>query len=69
MSLYHLQKFLYELNRDETVQCSYKDDIDLLIENYSLSEEEKVALKSGDIGLLYVPVSYTHLTLPTILRV
>ena len=35
MSLYHLQKFLYELNRDETVQCSYKDDIDLLIENYS----------------------------------
>ena len=54
MSLYHLQKFLYELNRDETVQGSYKDDIDLLIENYSLSEEEKVALKSGDIGLLYV---------------
>ena len=54
MSLYHLQKFLYELNRDEIVQSSYKQDIDLLIENYSLSEEEKVALKSGDIGLLYV---------------
>ena len=54
MSLYHLQKFLYELNRDESVQCSYKDDIDLLIENYSLSDEEKVALKDGDIGLLYV---------------
>ena len=54
MSLYHLQKFLYELNRDEIVQSSYKQDIDLLIENYSLSDEEKVALKDGDIGLLYV---------------
>lgn len=54
MSLYHLQKFLYELNRDEIIQSSYKQDIDLLIENYSLSDEEKVALKDGDIGLLYV---------------
>ncbi len=54
MSLYHLQKFLYELNRDEIVQSSYKQDIDLLVENYSLSDEEKVALKDGDIGLLYV---------------
>ena len=54
MSLYNLQKFLYELNRDESIQANYSEDIDKLIANYSLTDEEINALKKGDIGLLYV---------------
>lgn len=54
MSLYNLQKFLYELNRDESIQSQYKEDIDVLISKYTLTEEESDALREGDIGLLYV---------------
>jgi hypothetical protein len=54
MSLYHLQKFLYELNRDETAQGKYRADLDALISEFDLSAEESNALREGDIGLLYV---------------
>lgn len=54
MSLYNLQKFLYELNRDESIQNQYKDDIETLLSNYILTNEESDALRKGDIGLLYV---------------
>ena len=54
MSLYHLQKFLYSLNRDERVQEQFKQDLDSLIAEYALTEEEQEALTEGDIGLLYV---------------
>lgn len=54
MSLYHLQKFLYVLNRDETAQKRYRDDLGSLLEEYELTDEERTALEEGDIGLLYV---------------
>ncbi|MGI9204614.1 MAG: aromatic ring-opening dioxygenase subunit LigA [Woeseiaceae bacterium] len=54
MSLYHLQKFLYQLNRDETAQEKYRADLDGLINEFDLSDEESDALREGDIGLLYV---------------
>ena len=54
MSLYSLQKFLYELNRDESIQRQYKEDIESLLSNYTLTDEESNALRTGDIGLLYV---------------
>lgn len=54
MSLYYLQKLLYELNRDEEIQQRCKDNIDTLLDNYELDDEERAALKEGDIGLLYV---------------
>lgn len=54
MSLYYLQKFLYELNRDEAIQQQCRDDIDALLKDYELDDEERAALKDGDIGLLYV---------------
>ncbi len=54
MSLYYLQKVLYELNRDPAVQQQYLEDVDSLLEKYSLSEEERLALIKPDIGLLYV---------------
>jgi len=54
MSLYYLQKFLYELNRDEEIQQQCREDIDALLVDYELDNEERSALKEGDIGLLYV---------------
>ena len=54
MSLYYLQKFLYVLNRDETAQSRYRENLEGLLEKYQLTSEERQALKEGDIGLLYV---------------
>ena len=54
MSLYHLQKFLYVLNRDEGAQQKYRSDLEALIAEFDLSDEEANALREGDIGLLYV---------------
>lgn len=54
MSLYYLQKFLYELNRNEDAQSRYREDLDGLLSEYQLTAEEEGALRDGDIGLLYV---------------
>lgn len=54
MSLYYLQKFLYQLNRDDRVKQQYHGDLPALLNDYELSVEERGALTSGDIGLLYV---------------
>jgi len=54
MSLYYVQKVLYDINRDPNTQQRYLEDVDALLANYDLSEEEKTALKQPDIGLLYV---------------
>jgi Aromatic-ring-opening dioxygenase LigAB, LigA subunit len=54
MSLYYLQKFLYQLNRDEVTQARYGNDLDALFGEYDLTDEEATALRDGDIGLLYV---------------
>ena len=54
MSLYHLQKFLYVLNREESAQEQYKSDVESLLADFDLTDEEANALRDGDIGLLYV---------------
>lgn len=54
MSLYYVQKVLYDINRDEQVQQKYQDDVEALLDNYTLTDEERTALKQPDIGLLYV---------------
>ena len=54
MSLYHVQKLLYQLNRDLHTQQRYVDDFDALLADYRLTDEERNAIESGDIGLLYV---------------
>ena len=54
MSLYYLQKFLYELNRDESAQQKYQADLESLLTEFDLTDEEAGALRDGDIGLLYV---------------
>ena len=53
MSLYYVQKFLYELNRDPALQSSYADDRHAVLEPYELTDEEVRALTEPDIGLLF----------------
>lgn len=54
MSLYYVQKFLYELNRDQRLQEAYLADRRAVLEPYDLNDEEVEALVAPDIGLLYV---------------
>jgi Aromatic-ring-opening dioxygenase LigAB, LigA subunit len=54
MSLYQLQKFLYEINRDPALQRDYRTDRRTLLERYELTPEERSALADGNIGLIYV---------------
>jgi len=54
MSLYQLQKFLYDVNRDPGVQGKYRADLERLLDQYELTSEERSALAAGDIGLIYV---------------
>lgn len=53
MSLYYVQKFLYELNRSEPLQEQYQADRDAAIAGYELTDEERTALVKPDIGLLF----------------
>ena len=54
MSLYQLQKFLYDINRDARVQHQYRAEREALLDHYELSAEERGAIASGDVGLIYV---------------
>ena len=54
MSLYQLQKFLYDINRDPSAQGRYRADLPGLLDQYELTGEERSALASGDVGLIYV---------------
>ena len=51
MSLYYVQKFLYELNRSPQLQEALP--IFGVLEPYSLTDEEAEALTAPDIGKLY----------------
>jgi hypothetical protein len=54
MSLYQLQKFLYDLNRDPSVQEKHRVDLAGLLDRYELTGEERRALEASDVGLIYV---------------
>ncbi len=54
MSLYYVQKLLYQLNRDPYVRKRYDQDFDSLLGEYELTGEEITAIREPDIGLLYV---------------
>ena len=54
MSLYHLQKLLYQLNRDPAVRKQYEQNFEELLTGYELTAEELRAIREPDIGLLYV---------------
>jgi hypothetical protein len=54
MSLYALQKLLYQLNRDPEVRRRFDGDRDGVLAQYELTPEELQAIRGADIGLLYV---------------
>ena len=54
VSLYHLQKFLFDINRDSDVQELFRSDPTALLNRYEFTSEERLAIESHDIGLIYV---------------
>ena len=54
MSLYAVQKLIYQLNRDPGLRRRHDADLGGLLAEYELTEEEKAAIRAPDIGLLYV---------------
>src|SRR5271170_749941 len=54
MSLYQMQKFLFDINRDHSVQRRYHEDLAGLLDRYDLTAEERGAIATRDIGLIYV---------------
>jgi len=53
MSLYAVQKFLFDINRTEALQQAYRADPRDALEPYDLTAEETEALVGPDIGLLF----------------
>jgi hypothetical protein len=54
MSLYQLQKFLYQINRDPAAQQRFRADRRALLDAYELTAEERGALEAGEFGFIYV---------------
>ena len=54
MSLYYVQKLLYQLNRDAALRRRFAEDADGVLAGYELTAEERDAIRRRDIGLLYV---------------
>ena len=54
MSLYYVQKLIYNLNRDPNLVERFKLEIDSVLSEYELTHEELRAISKPDIGLLYV---------------
>jgi len=54
MSLYYVQKLLYNLNRDPALKAQYEKDAPSVLKDYELNEEEIEALREPDIGKLYI---------------
>ena len=54
MSLYYVQKAIYELNRSEEALAGWRRDAQAYLADFDLTREERAALAQPDIGLLYV---------------
>ena len=54
MSLYAVQKLIYQLNRDPETRKLHAADREALLARFELTADELRALREPDIGLLYV---------------
>lgn len=54
MSLYQLSKLLYQLNREDTAKEQFRDRPEDFVAAFDLSEEERGAVLTHDVGLLYI---------------
>ena len=57
MTLYAVQKFLYELNRTPALQTAYEEDRHAVLEPFDLTEEETSALLSPISASCFTSVS------------
>ncbi|MDY7102029.1 MAG: aromatic ring-opening dioxygenase subunit LigA [Actinomycetota bacterium] len=53
MSLYYVQKVLYQLNRDRNLQDRFRAEPERVLDGYDLTDEERRAVLEPDIGLLF----------------
>jgi aromatic-ring opening dioxygenase LigAB LigA subunit len=49
-----MQKFLFHLNREPALQQRFRAEPATVLADYKLTDEERGAIESGDIGLIYV---------------
>ena len=54
MSLYYVQKLIYNLNRDPKLVVRFKKNMAVVLAEYTLTAEELDAIRKPNIGLLYV---------------
>lgn len=54
MTLYALQKLIYEVNRDTALQDAFEADREAVLARYRLDAEEAEAIRADDIGKLYI---------------
>ncbi len=54
MSLYQLSKLMFDLNRDPQIATRFKTDPEAVTGGYDLTDEERGAVLTPDIGLIYV---------------
>lgn len=54
MSLYHVQKLIFQLNREPALRRRHDQDLESLLAEYELTPQELQAIREPDIGLLYV---------------
>jgi len=53
MSLYQLQKLMFEVNRNPERRQAYRADHSAFVHGYDLTAEEREAITNLDIGKLY----------------
>ena len=49
MSLYYVQKLLYQLNRDARIRQQFEEDFNGLIAEFDLSSDELEAVRAPDL--------------------
>lgn len=54
MSLYQLSKLIYDLNRDDETKRVWRETPEKVVDRFDLTDEERGAVLSHDIGLIYV---------------
>ncbi len=64
MSLYAVQKVLFQLNNDAAARQRFAADRDALLAGYSLTQEERRALAEADVGRLHVMGAHPLLLAP-----
>jgi hypothetical protein len=61
MSLYQVQKLLFNLHNDLELKEKYKKDPAEVLNKYDLAESERAALLQPDVGTLYRMGTHTYL--------